>query len=537
MKAGKSPWLALAPIATVSLVLALVIGPWSRTVNLMDTRLSILCHVNALIWLVVLWWATHHLVFQLASLFRKPGTFPPDGQPKVRFVLAYLTCDDFQEYACLSCIRQQYPRKQFRVLICDDSQDAASKTAVSRFGVHHKVQVVTRGDRKGFKAGNINNAVSLFTSAADEWIVVVDADQILPSDYLDRMAAAIRDQPPEVAFVQGSHCSDHTLSSPAGGEPRARPSRFQDALGNEIDIFYERSLPMRDSFGFLPFIGHGAALRRSTLIRLRLPEVVSEDYAFSLRLRAAGERGAYAESIFSWESFPKDFGALMARLGKFAGGSAELLRRGGAGGFLLSRRVFLSEKADFLMLLLWYPLCSFALANMYLSGYVCHRLWTDSNKIPFLHPVLAYLFILMLVLSIPVMVSSTRGILDVTRYWFWSMAVYAAALPNTACHFLVHVRRAPTFTTTPKGLGRAPSLFWHGTAMVPLGIVTLILSKLWYSPFSFILASYGAAFVSFPLYFRLAEESILGRLARLAIWIPGAFSLIGTYAMWTRGKF
>jgi cellulose synthase/poly-beta-1,6-N-acetylglucosamine synthase-like glycosyltransferase len=173
----------------ISFVVALVIGLWSRNVNLMDRQLSILCHINAGIWLIVLWWAFHHLFFQIAALFKSGVNDEHGEQPVVRFAVFYLTCDDFVPRALQTCFNQQYPPECFRVLICDDSEDPIDRGQIDRTG--GSPTVVRRLKRKGFKAGNVNHALLSSTELTDEWIVFADADQMLPEAFLAELSAFI----------------------------------------------------------------------------------------------------------------------------------------------------------------------------------------------------------------------------------------------------------------------------------------------------------------------------------------------------------
>jgi hypothetical protein len=529
----KSFALVLIPIMILGSLTATVIGPWSKSLNLMNLPLSILCYTNAGVWLLVLWWACHHLVFQVAALFRRLLDPVYDGElATTRFVILYLTCDDFVPDALSSCLRQQYDPERFRVVICDDSRDPLYIGQVNK--CEGSATIIRRSDRKGFKAGNVNYAVSSSTDITDEWIVLVDADQMLPETYLRELASIIRARgTPEVAFVQAAHRSDHILR----GVPTRSSTRFQRALGTEIDVFYQRDLSMRERFGLIPFLGHGAAIRRSSLVALGgLPEIVSEDYAFTARVLVGGQVGIYAEGVSSWESFPKDFGAFATRLKKFSGGSAELLRRE-AGRFLQSPNVHLSEKLDFAMLLFWYVLAPLVFLNLYLSAFVCHRLWTVGNGIPFLHPILPYFFILMLLISVSVILSVTKDLERLTRHWFWAYAIYCSTLPLSALHFVAHLWIDPTFVRTPKGSAHSQPLWLPGSFIALAGTATLWLSAAWYSPFSPILASYGLSFLLFPSFSRLGDNSLMGRIGRTLIWTPGICFLYGLYVMWTRGTF
>jgi hypothetical protein len=205
--------------------------------------------------------------------------------------------------------------------------------------------------------------------------------------------------------------------------------------------------------------------------------------------------------------------------------------------FLKSTVVSIAEKFDLCVLLLWYPLAPFWFLNLYVSGYVCHRLWTTSARIPFLHPLLPCLFFLMFLLSFPIIVSASGSGLSDLRHWFWSLAVHAAAGPIVASNFVVHLRVGPVFARTPKGPGGRPESFSSvGTLLSILGAATLALSKIWYSPFILIMAAYGVALLIFPLLGALTYRSLIGSRARLTVWIPGVLFLAGLYFMWTRGS-
>jgi len=143
----------------------------------------------------------------------------------------------------------------------------------------------------------------------------------------------------------------------------------------------------------------------------------------------------------------------------------------------------------------------------------------------------------MFVLHIPIFLSTTTSAVGVARYWCWSTAVYAASLPISVYRFLIHLWIPPSFQVTPKGNVRSGPRKSQMAVLVPLGIVTLWLSKFWYSPFSLILASYGVAFLCFPAYFYLAEQSVWGQIARSMAWIPSLLFIGGLYAMWTLGRF
>jgi cellulose synthase/poly-beta-1,6-N-acetylglucosamine synthase-like glycosyltransferase len=508
-------------------VLWTIVYPWIYRLDLEDPSFARLARLNAAIWLLILWWSLHQLTFQIAALLKLPANRNLGTQGRaVSFAILYLTCDDFDAAACESCLAQDYDTSLFKVFICDDGGDGNIRSEIDQFEAQYspRLKILRRPDRNGFKAGNLNHAFGCKECCDADWIVIVDADQSLPRGYLMQLAQVIADQPEDVAFAQTGH-------DPAADTDS---TRFQQALGPEVRLFYERDLALRQKCGFLPALGHGMAVRSSSWNKLAgFPELVSEDYAFALKVSGNGLRGIYIEEICSTEAFPRDFGAFIVRLRKFAGGSAELIRSTIARHFFLSQASFV-EKLDFGMLLLWYPLLPLLLFNGFLSAYVCHHWWT--LKISALHPVLPYIFLSMFLLTIPVISSAAYGWRSSVRYWFWSVAIYSAAVPIGSWSFLLHLFRKPTFERTPKRGGEPYKLGLGSLGTLLLGLLAIGLSILWRSPFSPVLAAYGTAYTCFPIFHTLHKQSLAGRLARVFIWFPGTLFLLALYTMWLWGR-
>lgn len=523
--------LVCVPLIVMFVIIGYVVVPW-----VFDRGMALglwwgtLSAVSGTIWMVVLWWATHHLVFQIAAFFKHgPSALTANEQGAVHFVILYLTCNDFQPDCCESCVQQDYPPESYRVVICDDSTDDFHQNAIDRFQkALPQVYCVQRPERKGFKAGNLNHAFQAAVKQDEEWIVLVDADQYLPRNFLADLSRVITSQAADVAFVQARHDAQHFAPKELSFS-KSDATFFQRALSYEIRMFSERDLPLRQIYGFLPFLGHGGAIRRTAWLELNgFPEVVSEDYAFTMRLREAGYYGVVAENLVSWESFPKDYGAFIVRLNKFAGGAAQLFRQ--AIPAFWKSDASLVEKYDLCMLLSWYPLMSLVMLNGFLSALVCHTMWR--NDLSVLHPFLPYLFLLMLLLGISVSRSVAHSMSTALRYWFWATAVYTAALPTAGWQFIVHLFINPNFPRTPKGTERSPS--FTGTASVTflLGIAAMWLACKYWSPFSPILLAQSVAYLSFPAFRWLNEPNWRGVIARIILFIPGMLLIVGLALMW-----
>lgn len=264
------------------------------------------------------------------------GSLPP-------VALLYTTCNDFVEKSALSCVRQDYPR--FTVYLLDDSSDPGFRARVDAFAAAHpeRVRVVRRPDRQGFKAGNLNHALSRATEG-EPLFALADADEILPADFLARTARRLLEDD-TCGFVQATHRAN----------PEA-PGALAAALGRGIDVHWRWYQPLRNDYGFVMLLGHGALIRRAAWQAVGgFPELVSEDLAFALRIREKGFRGAFAEDVVCYEDFPETMRAFRVRHMKWTRGTCEFLRKE-MGRALRSPNIPLVEKLDVLFPTLNLPL-------------------------------------------------------------------------------------------------------------------------------------------------------------------------------------
>ncbi len=104
---GKRRLLVLLPLFLTSAVVWTIVFPWLRRVDLEDPAFARFAHLNAVIWVLILWWSFHHLSFQVAALLKLAAPLDPDTPAgNVSFAIFYLTCDDFDAAACASCLAQ-----------------------------------------------------------------------------------------------------------------------------------------------------------------------------------------------------------------------------------------------------------------------------------------------------------------------------------------------------------------------------------------------------------------------------------------------
>src|SRR5690606_31760798 len=186
-----------------------VIGLWTFAVCWFHPQLSQLLEVGrtppekAALWFFILFidvawaYAAYNVgVILFGLLYRRRARCPEvptvaTEHPAV--ALLYTTCNDFAPVSVLSCVQQRYPN--YRVYILDDSTDASSAARIDVFAAPRRDQLtfVRRADRRACMAGNLNHALA--TVAREPLFALVDADDILPPDFLARLVPRILSMP------------------------------------------------------------------------------------------------------------------------------------------------------------------------------------------------------------------------------------------------------------------------------------------------------------------------------------------------------
>jgi cellulose synthase/poly-beta-1,6-N-acetylglucosamine synthase-like glycosyltransferase len=398
----------------------------------------------------------------------RAGLVAADAAVPVPVALLYTTYNDFVESSARSCLAQDYPA--FTLYILDDSTDAGYRERVDAFAAAHpaRVRVVRRPDRAGFKAGNINHALAR-AATTEPLFALVDADEILPPDFLRRLVPRLTGDP-GCGFVQANHrCNP------------ASQNTLQQAMGVGIDIHWRWYQPLRNRFGFVMLLGHGALIRRRCWEEVGgFPELVSEDLAFAIRLRERGWRGWFAEDVVCYEDFPETIRAFRIRHMKWTRGTCELLGRE-LGRLLRARRISLVEKLDILFPTLSLPLALFYFLFIVNANLVLMALFGQPRPVTFvvagveltaplraLHPHFAsimtpdFFAITSLTLVAPILcfiIDLAHQPRRLFRFLARSTAVYASLAPLSCFGVVSYLvtRRATFFVTGDRSAPGAPA--------------------------------------------------------------------------------
>jgi cellulose synthase/poly-beta-1,6-N-acetylglucosamine synthase-like glycosyltransferase len=266
-----------------------------------------------LFWLFGSYYLMLGLFTAISWLTRTPGPAPVRQGPPV--AVLYLTMNDFQERAALSCMRQNYD--PCHLFILDDSVDTASRVLVDAFAERHPgvVTVVRRLDREGYKAGSINSALRNHVHGY-KYFIVVDSDSVLPEEFTGQLVPYF-DLGENIGWVQGSHAPNPV-----------QKTSFADDLGLGILPLWEVYYGPRNRFGTVVFLGHGGMLRYDVWEQVGgFPEIVSEDLAFSTEAAQLGYRGYFAHDVVSYEDFPEGYRQFRRQQAKYVKGACEYLHR------------------------------------------------------------------------------------------------------------------------------------------------------------------------------------------------------------------
>ncbi|GAB1690953.1 glycosyltransferase [Krasilnikovia sp. M28-CT-15] len=281
----------------------------------------------------------------------RPGGVPERDRsgaaPKV--VLLYCTCNDFSGESLLRSMAQHYDN--YEVVILDDSNQPESRAEVDEFAARYGVTVIRRPDRAGFKAGNLNNYLR---TAEYDYFVILDSDEIIPSEYVDRSLDYFAHYG-NAGIVQANHSATRNRNN------------FMRTFAIGVDSHWIAYQSVKHRYGFLSLLGHGAMVSRDCYHAAGgFPSVVAEDLCFSIAARDAGYYTVFAPDIRCEEEFPVSYHAFRKRHSKWTQGNMEFIKRYTA--TILGSRMTWFEKLD--IFLFTYSLPLTALFSLYVVIHV-----------------------------------------------------------------------------------------------------------------------------------------------------------------------
>ena len=227
--------------------------------------------------------------------------------------------------------------EDFHVYILDDSIAEEFQKKINGFAQQYseKVTIIRRRQKTGFKAGNINYGLRQVFQEY-KYFSISDADTILPRTFIAKLLPYFNNK--KIAFVQSRQRFN-----------RKQDSSFAKSLGYQIDLHYDHYLRTKNKYGFVMFYGHGALIRTNVWEQAGgIPEIATEDLAFSIKIRELGYYGIYAEDVVCLEEYPATYRQYRRRNEKWIRGTAECLLKFYPQ-FAANKNIKWFEKVDVLM--------------------------------------------------------------------------------------------------------------------------------------------------------------------------------------------
>ncbi len=226
----------------------------------------------------------HRRIFEYSI----PYVARPSGLRVAAFVTSFNEDPEIVERTLLSVKAAVGSRGDTYLL--DDSTRPEISEELSRFCEEKGIIYLHRTDRRGFKAGAINDALRQVGDRYDV-VAIFDADQRPSKHFFDVTLPFFED--PKVAFVQVPQYYEDTRSLVG------QAAKYQQ------EPFLRRIMPARDGISAFS-LGSGTVYRVSALKEVGYldEDSVTEDIATSIKIHERGYRSKYVDLPLVWYGVP-----------------------------------------------------------------------------------------------------------------------------------------------------------------------------------------------------------------------------------------
>lgn len=250
----------------------------------------------------------------ISDRYRPPRPRPLENknQTKVAILLpVYNEPEDVMERTIRHCKELRWDGG-VKIYLLDDSNNEADKKVVEKLGKKYGLVIVRREGNKGYKAGNINNAI--LHVVKEPFFAVFDSDQAPEPDFLEKTMDYFSDE--KVGFVQTPQhfINDKTI--------------LERAIKLGTDIFYRAQSVARAKDGAIPYCGTNLVVRRAVFVAVGgfSYYTATEDIDLGIRINEEGYRGVYVPEILVKGYAPSDFKAYTSQQYRWANGNLAILR-------------------------------------------------------------------------------------------------------------------------------------------------------------------------------------------------------------------
>lgn len=207
-----------------------------------------------------------------------------------------------------------YPKDRYLVMVLDDSTDETIRRPIEEYCRANGFTYIHREDRRGFKAGALNNALR-HTPRDVEIVSVIDADYHVEPEYLRETVGYFID--PALGFLQTPQDYRNIHQSFL-----TRQYYFADGY------FYRAIMPSRNEANAISFCGTMGMVRREALEAVGgwAEDHVTEDCELSVRILDAGWRSLFVPKTFGKGLIPPTFDAYKKQHHRWSFGGVKVLK-------------------------------------------------------------------------------------------------------------------------------------------------------------------------------------------------------------------
>ncbi len=203
-----------------------------------------------------------------------------------------------------------YPKNKIKFYMVDDSTTRGTKEKLERFCKNNGVIFFHRDNRKGYKAGAVNN---MLKHSKEEFVAIIDADEyLINTGFLKDLLPYFSDD--KVAYVQT--------------EKRSQKGTFFSEAVDLFDGFFFRFIqPHRALNNTALFAGSCGVIRRSAIdVVGGFPEYVIEDTFFSLESDMHNYKSIYVPKVYALGKPMKTYTALVKQQWRYNYGDTQFIR-------------------------------------------------------------------------------------------------------------------------------------------------------------------------------------------------------------------
>lgn len=220
---------------------------------------------------------------------------------------------------CCVVMAEQYGKDLVRMIVIDDSDDETSEIINLLSEKYReegfKLEVIKRGDRKGYKAGALQEAL---LKTEEEFIAIFDADFTPPKDFLTKTVPYFaEDEKIGIIQCRWSHVNRYY-----------NPITKAVSIGMDAHFFIEQ--PGRFASGcLLNFNGSAGVIRRKALLEAGgwQSDTLAEDLDASYRIQLNGYKVLYLREIHADGEVPPSLTSFRRQQARWACGSIQTAKK------------------------------------------------------------------------------------------------------------------------------------------------------------------------------------------------------------------